>query len=180
MTLWHGLPQKALPRARSLPAVRRSAAVLLLLAFTVAVPASGKTAVTNTDTPPVAVTADKNSTSRAKCHALFDAILVRLHKVQNDVKRTPKFKTYHAAVGNLAKRYQSLNFSKLPSRSCSKSVSMPVTGAYIKHYLADQRWTDCRRRHRCATAMKDIKKLWAEARTYLKSADKGFSAVTAR
>jgi hypothetical protein len=111
---------------------------------------------------------------------LFDAFLVRLHKVQDDVNGTPKFKTYHAADGRLVTRYQALPLSNVPSPSCSKSVSIPVTGAYVKHYLADQRWTVCRQRNRCSAATADIKKLWAEARTYLKSADKGFSAVTAR
>jgi hypothetical protein len=138
-------------------------------------------AATSTETVPAATTPENNAAALAKCHAALDGYVTRLRAIKTTVDGTPTFKTYDSAVKDMVDDYSN-NFTadKIPSPSCAKSVAKPVTGAYVKYYVAAQRWTDCRKRQRCAAVMAQLKKQWKEAGTYLAAVDKGFSSVTAR
>jgi hypothetical protein len=186
--------------------VSRSSAVLLVLAVLVvavltacgsddsggsstadkaAAPSAQTTTPAAATTPPAATTPatatpEKKATVVAKCHAAFDPYLTALHEIQGTVDGTPKFKTYIAAVDQLVDKYSNnINNIKMPSTSCQKAVLLPLTTAYIKYYNMDQKWNACHQRQRCAAAMADMKKEWEQASTLVKSADKGFSSVTA-
>jgi hypothetical protein len=138
-------------------------------------------AATSTETTQVAATPEKNATVVAQCHAVFDPYLTMLHGIRDTVDGAPEFKAYITAVDAMVKDFSSnINDVKMPSTSCQKSVLGPLTASYIRYYNASLTWRECRKRKRCAAAMPDLKKQWKQASTFLASADKGFSSVTAR
>jgi hypothetical protein len=138
-------------------------------------------AATGTRTSTAAATPATNAAAVDKCHAMLDPYVTMLHEIEDSVDDAPDFKTYNAAVGKLVDNYSNnFNAVNIPSPSCGKSVVRPITGAYVKYFLATQKWTDCRKQQRCSARMADLRERWTAASAYIKSADKGFSSVSAR